>query len=725
MTGWRWSMVGLVAWSCGVGAEGVVFVGPGGDDANPGTRESPWRSVAKANAAAAPGVTVVFLPGAYDGCLEPGASGAADAPVVYRVDTPRSVILRGGTASDGAKTCLRLKDRDYVHLSGFLLRPPRGIGWVQFLNVTHSELRDCDMDDVRDARPVDCRNCHYNRYVNVRCTRANNIGVWGHVSGDLWNNWNSSHNIFERLTIMGVGHRPFGLWLDCSHNVIRDSIFDCRWGRNFEFFSARRVLMERCLVTNGFDGSGSADGRAKLFILDSIFRRNVIYRNHYGAICATAYTYETLPTFGMVDSRLYHNTWYRNHDFGLQLTDQSRQPDSHMSRGNVLLNNLFADNDPGGDGVSLRLGANIAPDNRVVNNLFWGGRPEAPVIRLDWTGDESLSVEAANAHASGWFADNLAAAPGFRDAEADDLTLRPDSPAVDRGAPLTRTRAAGSGTVLPVLDARWFYDGFGIPGEVGDEIVVGAAAARVRRVDLEANTLELDRPLTWAAEAPVWPPHAGPASDLGAYELGLDTGPAVPPGLRVETMESATAVVVRTDFELADLESWHYYWNFSRQQGTDSRIDTATAFSGERSMRVFATEAAAEKNDAWLSCDIRPRWWDIDRFPEVRVAYRIPPGVPVGLWLHTFQGARAGARRLCIGGSPARSTGGSKDLARYVLQDDDQWHEISIDARVIREAFPDVTLLQMFRFYTHRNGKAGDQFWFDDFRILPAAPPRP
>ena len=204
----------------------------------------------------------------------------------------------------------------------------------------------------------------------------------------------------------------------------------------------------------------------------------------------------------------------------------------------------------------------------------------------------------------------------------------------------------------------------------------------------------------------------------------MDTGPAVPDGLRVETMETAAAMVVRTDFELADLETWHYYWNFSRQHHTDSRIDDTTAFSGRRSMRVYATEQAKDKNDALLSCDIRPRWWDIDRFPFVRFAYRIPPGVPVGIWLHPFEGARSGAPRVCIGGSPARAVGSARDLERHVLLDDGEWHEITIDARLVREAFADVRLLKMFRFYTQRNGKHGDQFWFDDFRILPAAADR-
>ncbi|MDX9978755.1 MAG: right-handed parallel beta-helix repeat-containing protein [Lentisphaeria bacterium] len=703
-------------------AETRFYLSPEGDDAAPGTRGQPWRSMAKANAAAAPGTTLVFLPGTYEGCLEPARSGEAGSPVVFRAEEAGTVTLRGGVSGDGVRTCLRLVDREHVRIVGFHLRPPPGIGWFQFLRVRHSLLAECDMDDARGgARPADCRDCHYNRFVDLRCTRANNLGQWGHVSGDLWNNWASSHNVFERVYISGVGHRPFGLWFDCSHNVLRECVFDCRWGRNFEFFSTTRLLMERCLVTNGFDGSGSADGRAKLFVVDSIVRRNLIYRNHYGPVVANSYTYEKLPTFGLLRSRIYHNTWYRNHDYGLQLVDLGQKPDPHQIQGNVFLNNLFADNDPGGDGIALRLATNLAPDNRFAGNLLWGGHPEAPVVRLDWPGNENLTAEQANLHQSGWFAENFAAPPGFADPERDIFELAPDSPAGDRGLPLTRTRAAGQGTLLPVVDARWFYDGFGIPGEQGDEIVVGGTTVRVLRADLETNTLEVDREIAWEAFAPVFPPHTGTAPDLGAYERGMATGPQVPEGLRVETMETAGKIVVHTDFEPENLETWHYYWNFSRQQRTDSRLDATTAFSGRYAVRVFATEDAKDRNDALLSCDIRPRWWDVDRFPEIRLAYRIPPGVPVGLWLHAFQGAGAPERRVCLGGTPARAVGSAPDLARYTLLDDGKWHEISLDARLIRETFPEVKLIKMFRFYTHRNGKHGDQFWFDNFRILPAS----
>ena len=120
-----------------------------------------------------------------------------------------------------------------------------------------------------------------------------------------------------------------------------------------------------------------------------------------------------------------------------------------------------------------------------------------------------------------------------------------------------------------------------------------------------------------------------------------------------------------------------------------------------------------------MSCHIRPRWWDIERFPLVKFAYRVPPGVPVGVWLGAFRSTSVGRGMVCVGGSRARNSGGYSDLGRLDLVDDDRWHEAQFDARLVRKVFPDVKLLQTFRFYTNGNGKQGQQFWFDNFRIVP------
>ena len=704
------------------------FVSPSGDDQNPGTRDQPWQTIAKANESLQPGDTVSLLNGRYPGVIEPLNSGREGVPITYRAENHLGAILTGGESSDEHKVCVRLNQREHIVMEGFYLLPDSG-GWMRLYSSSHCKISRCRMENAtRIYSPINCSDCHYNRYEDLQCWRSNNIGKYGHVSGDMWNNFDCTHNVFLRVHISRAGHRPFGLWFDSPYNVVRQCTFDCRWGRNFEFFSTPRLLVEECVITNGLDGSGSADGRAKLFIIDSIFRRNVIYRNYYGPMVINSYKYQDLRAFGMMRSRIYHNTWYRNHEYGYQMVDLGREPDPHMVAGNIFQNNIFANNDPGGDGLALFLNSNIAEDNLFKFNDLFGDQPGCKTVRYDRTGPGvdswgGLIMTAAEADEEkpAQFVGNVDTDPFFANEEADDYRLRAGSPCIDAGQSLAKAREAGSDRQLPVDDARWFYDGFGIPGEEGDLVFIGPKKkpAQVVQVDIESNVLTLDRDVSWEKGEGISLPYLGAGPDMGAYERGAEKeswyrGPKIPEGLQVLTMETSSEPVVMTDFEQGNLEEWHYYWNFSRQRNTDARMDDTTAASGQRSMRIFATD-----DGALMSCDIRPRWWDIDRFPVIKLAYRIPQGVPVGLWLHAFKSSTVGRGAVCVGGSPSRKTDPYRDLGRYELSDDDQWHEVTIDARDIREVFPDVKLLQMFRFYTNGNGQRDQQYWFDHFRILP------
>lgn len=80
---------------------------------------------------------------------------------------------------------------------------------------------------------------------------------------------------------------------------------------------------------------------------------------------------------------------------------------------------------------------------------------------------------------------------------------------------------AASGTALPVDDARWFFDGYGIPGEAGDEIRLAGTevTARVVAIDYDANVLTLATAVTWTAGQGVSPAWLGAAPDVGAVEL--------------------------------------------------------------------------------------------------------------------------------------------------------------------------------------------------------------
>ena len=113
---------------------------------------------------------------------------------------------------------------------------------------------------------------------------------------------------------------------------------------------------------------------------------------------------------------------------------------------------------------------------------------------------------------------------------------------------------------------------------------------------------------------------------------------------------------------------------------------------------------------------ISPVLWKIAEHSTVRLSYRIPQGTPVGLcvWPSAAKGRPAW---IFLGGTKTLAVGDAPNLKRYELVDDGQWHGIEIDLKQLSKAFPEITMLQSFGFYTHLNAKETDEFWIDDFSI--------
>ena len=123
--------------------------------------------------------------------------------------------------------------------------------------------------------------------------------------------------------------------------------------------------------------------------------------------------------------------------------------------------------------------------------------------------------------------------PFFIDEAGGDLRLAAASPHIDAAGFVTTTVGSGSGTTVPVADAGYFFDGYGIAGEVGDLIQLegGSQRARILSVDDNAHLVTIDAPLTWSDGQGVHLAYAGGAPDVGAFERfdllfadGFETG---------------------------------------------------------------------------------------------------------------------------------------------------------------------------------------------------------
>ncbi|MFW5867487.1 MAG: PKD domain-containing protein, partial [Armatimonadota bacterium] len=481
---------------------------------------------------------------------------------------------------------------------------------------------------------------------------------------------------------------------------------------------------------------------------------------------------ETLDFRGI---RAYNNVFDDNAAIALRMLATNRHDTASDS---IFANNVFSRNDPWGDSRDAQITEGGAEQVRYLSNLMTG------MIEYE---EELVEPSAAGGELGEMFVGIVTDAPGFADPETHDHTAGPGSPMRDGGMPLTRAVGDGSGRLLAVEDARWFFDGFGIAGEIGDAIVVGddRREARVVSVGLEDDALELDRELSWTDGDAVTLRFGGDAPELGVYQEGADARPTVQviaepyrprPGETVRlravlrgAIEAAEAtwhlgdggiaeglevehrfeeafdypvrVQVRTadgrsrwgascvlveeprdprapllhsTFGPEDDEAW-FRWQCYRPGRTDFSI-VEDGITGGHSLNVRAPQ-----DDATLVAWTHPREWEIDRYPSIFMRYRIEQGTPLGIALEAF--SVAGEARLVHvavtddgEGLTLPPSGAQRLLA------DGQWHELTLDARVMREVFgEDLRMLKSLKVQRppHRPAKEGAQYWLDEVVIGP------
>ncbi|MFW5866528.1 MAG: PKD domain-containing protein [Armatimonadota bacterium] len=741
-------------------AAATYHLAPGGDDAGPGSEAQPWATLEHASEVAGPGDVVVFAPGEYAGQLQPQQSGEPGAPITFRAAERHQAVL----TSPGGEHSVVLQDVANIRLAGLAFAPSDNDAmWLIAERAESIELVDLMMRGPARSNAV--------RLVECSDVRISDCTMLGGISGNMVHITDSARIVFEGCEISGSPHALLLFLPDRTNQqvVLRGNVFAGRTGRTILVDSVDHLLFENNVIVRGLDGGRSADSRFGFFVSNSIFRGSRVFDNWGTRLFAISPYRDTLD-FNRV--RVYNNVFHGNSADAVTVSNHENVFDA------IFANNVFADNDPFGSGRQIRIiEGNTPEDVQFVSNLIDGN------VQI---GDDLH--EASEAGESELFGATVAGAPQFTDPATWEHVPAEGSPLIDGGTFLTRATADGEGQRLEVEDAQWFYDGFGISGEVGDVIAVSSAenVACVVRADYEADVLELDRPLQWSAGDPVSLPWAGEGPEVGVFEVGstrltapvvvanpANPAPGEPVLLRAVMPASAPDASVR--WQLSDgtlLEGAEVEHTFAtegefgvrvRVEGADGEVVRAaglvvveqprgedepllrstfgpedgewwwrwhnyrpgrTQWAAEETEDGWALHVSTPEDRQWMPCRTNPREWDIDRDPFITVRYRISAGTPVGAYVEAFP-SHEGTRRVWLAGTDSAMPlpGGREDARRLV--DDGEWHTLQLDARAIRDQWPDVNVAQRFAFEgqweTARDDvTAGDEFWLAEVTIGPA-----
>ena len=163
-----------------------------------------------------------------------------------------------------------------------------------------------------------------------------------------------------------------------------------------------------------------------------------------------------------------------------------------------------------------------ASETSWINNNFYASGSYADNLiynHVNFPYAEPKKPSFYNENFSNW-SGNLQLNPLHANSAGGDFHLSAGSELIDAGAHLAKTVSSGSGTVMPVNDVKYFFDGYGITGEAGDVVQLEGQTetARIINIDHAANTMALDRSLSWSADQGVSLSYNGSRPDIGAVE---------------------------------------------------------------------------------------------------------------------------------------------------------------------------------------------------------------
>lgn len=487
---------------------------------------APWCTIGEANSELQAGDRVYIREGTYYEQIRPARSGSSDNYITYARYGDEEVTITGVSVG------VNLENRNYIVIDGLKILDV--FYWVSIEHSHHNIIKNCYMRGADDWAGLWMYDSDHHKILNNTFIGYCGPSTPQYASSDLVYCYGDCYyNVIEGNYFEYGAHASLVIgWIGdhglVEYNVIRNNRVWNPWHTGLDVYPrADYTLIEgNILLDAGEHASDNTCGsdwdRAaarknhagiQLGSHNCIIRNNVMINNGWMEI--NSYPPQGTPPgpgAEAFDNRIYHNTFNKNYN--------GPSSDTYdMVTGNVFKNNLLY----GQSNAEIEMVMGSGSVNYFINNNILGAGVYMSPDGV-WSGtlnEDPLFVNEGAVSDS----DNENFDPGW-------VHLQSNSPMIDAGDWLTRTTSAGSGTTIPVEDAGYFYDGWGIEGEDGDLIQLNGSTviARITNVDYNNDILTVNRTLRWSAGDGVSLAYSGEAPDIGAYEYGSQQPPVCPDG---------------------------------------------------------------------------------------------------------------------------------------------------------------------------------------------------
>lgn len=571
-------------------------------------------SIAEANTVGEPGDTILIAPGTYTDTLRPRQSGEPNRYIVFKPDG-------GDVTITSRQSGINLIERSYIKVEGLNLIDNGGV-WVNMTGELshHNIIDNCFMEGSRNYGGVTMsQGAHHNKLLNSTlnstcpcesaCFKVPGESGYGGPS-DLIMIWDGSYNLIDNNLLLDGPHdavdiqdRADSKGYPCSYNIFRNNIMQNKLHTNFDSWGVEYLLIENNQVLDAGEEQnrnlcGNEDDfkRARwqhkgigLNTKYAIIRNNLSVNNGYGLSLISDPRDWTGPS---VENRAYCNTFAQNQKGVLKHLEGE-------GRNNILKNNIFYNNYQDVTIVDREYGSSYI---FVTNNMI--GSTDPSVLN-----PPSVAV----------FEDQLSIEPQFVDFDNRDFHLADNSPMIDAGTWLTTTRNSGSGEQIPVVDARYFMDGWGLIE--GDTIQFEGdnTRAKIIAVDYDNNQIVVDKRLNWDNGQGISLAYTGEKPDIGAYEHGLadsgGTGPTDEPseGEYPYTVSGCAGNISRKD-RINDDDIGTHWWHYENgtawitcDLGSAKDISGVNIYANSQNLQIFVDDvrvwSGSVVNSTWNECN--------------------------------------------------------------------------------------------------------------------------